>query len=318
MRTKKTLEERSIADAVTQADPTTCYFYEHDGERSVEPLELVESGIHLWEELVFQNEAHDNRYLWDFAESLLQDRRNTLPYSSVEWLKYQIMIGHIVPAEWRQDSAFPYKGLLISAIYFQEARQLCLKGKPDRAWHLIAVGHYHLGTSTPPTPLQLAARAAKVKHLERSWAIRAMVLGVLKGVDPSTVKSIEDVKEKVVAAIRLACTTSGEIDTLVKAFDDQVSARTKGRTTGKFKNDVFERLRNMLDNWALPSGPYPDISKAFSRFSNRKRGGTNSATGSTVLTEQSPAQSNGPWLRLISNLESGHVRITTFSPLDDT
>ena len=66
-------------------------------------------------------------------------------YSWVEWLRYRITTGAFIPAQWKKRKPFPYKAVLISAIYFNEAKRLCDEGNLERAWHIIALAYYHLG-----------------------------------------------------------------------------------------------------------------------------------------------------------------------------
>ena len=143
--TKRTAENASIQDLLTKGEPITHFFYEYQGEWAVDPSLLIENGITLWHEHIYTNEAHDNSHLWELAASIVEDREDTPMYSWAEWVRYRITTGAFVPEQWGNRTPYPYKGLLISAVYLQEARRICVEGQPDRAWHLIALAYYHLG-----------------------------------------------------------------------------------------------------------------------------------------------------------------------------
>lgn len=295
----------SLQEALTNGEPLTHFFYEYQGERSVDPLMLIDSGITLWHEHVYTNEAHDNSHLWDLADCLLNGRQDAPMYSWIEWLRYRITIGTLVPAQWNSRKPYPYKGLLISAIYLQEARRLCTQGDTSRAWHVIAMAYYHLGLNTAPTTLQNTARAAKVMHANRSEKVRALVLGALERIRrDGSATSIESAKDKVIELLR---EKESKIKDWLNEFETLVPQNTKGRTPSTLKNDVFARIRNMLDNWSLPSGPYPDIAVAFSHFSKRKHRADSSSLNDRTTSEDVPIDDSEYYLRLINFLEDGQV-----------
>lgn len=262
----------SLQESLTGNDPITHFFYEYEGPRSVEQTLLIENAIVLWHEAVYSNNTHDNAYIWEHAKSLVYAPQPTPSHSWVEWLRQQITLGSEVPPMWDSRKAFPYKGLFISAIYLHEARRLCGQGESDRAWHIVAMAYYHLGLSTPHSTIQNTAKAAQLMHAARTEKLRGMVVGTLDAIEKNGAEdSIEGAKNRVVEILRKVAAKNPEVASWLAEFDAMVSDKVKGRTAAKHKNDVFDRIRNLLDKWALPSGPYPEISKAFSAFSKRTR-----------------------------------------------
>ncbi|CAN4280806.1 hypothetical protein LJR125_003714 [Pseudoxanthomonas sp. LjRoot125] len=312
----KSKEGISFQDSLTSGEPLTHFFYEWQGERAVEPLLLIENGVTLWHEHIYTDEAYDNSYLWDLAKEIVEDHGDTPMYSWAEWVRYQITTGAFIPAQWDSRKAYPYKGLLISAIYFQEARRLCAQGNPERAWHLIALAYYHLGLNTGLSTRQNTSRAAKVMHAARTEKVRALVLGALDKVRrDGSARSMESAKDQVVELMR---EKHDQIKHWLNEFDTLVPEKTKGRTVAKQKNDVFVRIRNMLDNWSLPSGPYPDIAEAFSHFSKRKRTPPHAeAFNPRATSENVPIDESDFYLRLINFWDDGTVLTVKVSRNED-
>jgi hypothetical protein len=305
-----------MQDLLTSGEPITHFFYEYQGERAVDPISLIETGIALWHEHIYTNELHDNSSLWGLAESLIEDREDTPTHSWVEWLRFRITTGAFVPAPWEMGKPYPYKGLLISAIYLHEARRLCAEGQENRAWHIIAMAHYYLGLNTTPSTLQNTSRAAQMMHAGRTEKVRALVLGALDHIKKNELAdSIEGAKDEV---INLLHEKKDKIKDWLNEFDTLVSENTKGRGKAKQKNDVFDRIRNMLDSWALPSGPYPEIAEAFSQFSKRKRKKTAEVTNPRSTSEQVSIDECDCYLRLINVLEDGNTLTINMARADET
>jgi len=306
MGTKENVESASLQDLLTKGEPITHFFYEYQGERAVEPLLLIDNGISLWHEHIYTNEAHDNSYLWELAGSIIEDRKDTAVYSWVEWVRHQITLGAYTPAQWDSGKPYPYKGLLISAIYLLEAKRLCAEQQSERAWHIIALAYYHLGLSTGSSTLQNTSRAAKMLHAARSEKVRALVLAALDKIRrDESAHSIESAKDQVVGLLRRK---RDKIKHWLDEFDTLIPEKTKGRTVAKQKNDVFERIRIMLDNWCLPSGPYPDVADAFSHFSTRKR--TPRAAEEAAIRgtcEAVPIDESDCYLRIVNFLDDEYV-----------
>lgn len=303
MPTDESSDSAPLQNRLASGEPLTHFFYEYQGEREVDPLLLVENAITLWHEQVFANAAHDNGHLWDLAAAIVQDRERPPMYSWVEWVRYRITTGAFIPANWNVSEVYPYKGLLISAIYLHESKRLCEEGQMGRVWHLIALAYYNLGINTGSSTRLNTSRAAQIGHAERSEGVRALVLTALDKIkNDQSANSIEKAKDKVVELLR---EREGRIKHWLSEFDDLVSEKTKGRSKAKQKNDVLDRIRNMLDDWALPSGPYPEVAKAFSHFSKRK--GTTQTRSDSRTNQGVPMEDADYYMRLINFLEDGNL-----------
>lgn len=318
MGNKNSVQGGSIQDLLNNGEPITHFFYERNGERAVEPLLLIENGITLWHEHIYTNEVHDNSYLWELAESIVKEPGESPMYSWAEWVRYRITTGAFVPTEWGSQRPYPYKGLLISAIYLQEARRLCAENQAERAWHIITLAYYHLGLNTASSTAQNTSRAAQLMHAGRTEKIRVLVLGALDKVRrDGSARSMESAKDQVVELLRMK-RDEQPVKHWLNEFDTLVPESTKGRTSAKRKNDVLERIRNMLDNWSLPSGPYPDIADAFSHFSKRRGGRPTSTTTERTTSEGVPVDDSEYYLRLVSFLEDGEVLTVKLSKNDES
>ncbi|MBD8898572.1 hypothetical protein [Rhodanobacter sp. DHG33] len=248
--------------------PKTHIFYEYEGERPVDPLQMVRDGGLLWWEQAQNNLEHSREVhrLWNEAEALLSQRQETLTHSYVEWLRYRVIIGALDPTKsFKQKKPYAYRGMLISAIYLQEAERLCAEGDTGRVWHLIATAYYHLGMNTTPSTTELTARAAKKKHEDSVGLRRAIVLVTLEIIGEQqkkkqTIRTIEDAKDEVIKLIYS--------NKAVLADLEQLDAKTLNRKAG---SDALDRFRGLLDAWASPNGPHPDIAEAFSIYDQKKR-----------------------------------------------
>lgn len=306
-------ENASFRKELASGEPVTRFFYEFQGERSVDPMIMIKSGIELWYEQVFTNQAQDNRFLWEFAESLLESRQDTPIYSWAEWLRYQIMMGVIVPEKWNKRKPYPYKGLLISAVYFQEGRRLCVEDSFDRAWHLIAMAYYHLGLNTTPSASQNAAKAAKMKHVELTRNLRSMITAALDFIERKALAdSIEKAKDEVARLLREKCEDRA-VKICLDEFDANVAKKTKGNTNAKQENDVIDRIRILLEIWSLPSGPYPEIAKAFSNFNHRKRRLIGAVTDEVINSQRVQSEPSECYLKIVNLREDGSAITTEIS-----
>jgi hypothetical protein len=284
--------------------PKTHFFYESLGERSIEPLTLIESGVTLWHEQMHSNEEHDISHLWALASAMLEKPLVQYKQSYVEWLRHQIITGAIVPEKWSGAGPYPYKGMLISAIYFQEARRLCEVENDSRVWHIIAMAYYQLGINTPPTTTQLASKAAATRHALRSELLRAHVLSALSQIkEHGAAGSIESAKNDVVSYFM----RNHKFMVVLSEFDASTPENTKHDKT----SDALTRFRNMLDSWASPKSPYPELAKVFAQFSKRK---STSSIASTPKTRTTPAEvpvdDSNFYLRIIDIREDGFEQIT--------
>lgn len=255
-------------EVIYSGAPATHIFYEYQGARAVAPLRLVMDGMTLWREQAESNREHKREVLrlWNDAEALLAKRQETLTHSYVEWLRYQSTMGALDPKKsLKQKKPYAYRGMLVSAIYLQEAMRLCDEGDTGRVWHLIATAYYHLGMNTTPSTTELAARAAKKRHKEAIELRRALVLVPLEVIEKRqrkkrTIRNIEDAKDEVINLIHSNKATRAELEQL-----DAISANRKAGS------DALDRFRSLLDEWASPNGPHPDIAEAFSVYDQKKR-----------------------------------------------
>ena len=151
-------------------------------------------------------------------------------------------------------------------------------------------------------------------HSTRTENLRALVLGCLDKIQADgTADSIESAKDRVIDLMR---EKEGLIKHWLDEFDAMIPGRTKGRTRGQIKNDVFERIRNTLDNWSLPTGPYPEIAEAFSTFSKKKNGSRPCSVAQRTTPEDMAVEEAEYYLRLISYLEDGYIHIVKLSRED--
>ncbi|WP_426701655.1 hypothetical protein ACPPVV_01170 [Rhodanobacter sp. Col0626] len=295
--TQKLLKEVGLAYSNA---PRTHFFYEYQGERAIDALLMIENGINLWHEQMLNIPERDVSHLWAYAAELLASRRDTLMYSHVEWLRYQITMGIIVPEKWDRRRPYPYKWMLISAVYFQEARRLCEEGGTDRAWHVVTMAYYQLGMNTNPSLTQAVAKAAKARHSEASMSKRAFVLAALDQVKRAgSAKSIPDAIEKVydlIAGSKTATQTLDEIEGLTPEAAEHAEA-----------DDAVERLRGTLKSWARPDGPYPEMSDAFSYFDSEKtQPSTFRPTDEGIPSERLPDECTH-YMRTVSYMNNGDV-----------
>lgn len=319
MAKKTNLSDVSIRDTMTSNDPATHIFYEHQGERSVDPLFMIENGILLWNETVYTDQVHDNQYLWDLASQIIEMREETPMYSWIEWVRYKIVTGAYTPKQWKSKKPFPFKGLLISAIYFHEARRMCEENQQDRAWHITVLAHYYLGLNSGLSALKNTSRAAMIKHAGITEKIRALTLAALDKIKlEQSADSIESAKKQVIEMLR-AASKKKLTEHWIDEFDTLVSDNTKGRNQAKDKNSVLMRIQNMLDSWCLPSGPYPEIYEAFSHFNKRKRTQKKvSEQNSSTTDDKLPTHDESFYMRLINYREDGYTMTMKFSKLEDS
>lgn len=305
MGDKKLFSSPGFKDRPAGGEPITHFTYEFEGPRAIDPSLLIKDGILLWHECVTAGEVHDNSYLWELAKKIIENPGPTPAYSWVEWYRYSIINGTFTPSKWRSKKPFPYKGLLISAIYLQEARRVYQEGESDRAWHLVTLGYYHLGQSTGSSTRANTARAAKHRHSDQSADVRELVLITLGAVATlGKASTVEAAKDQVAILLRKMSADVAEVREVLSNFDDAIPARTKGRTSGSHKNDVIDRIRNLLDTWSLPSGPYPEIEQAFAQFSKRRSASPTVSDPSAPITTEALVNipANGCYRRLINHI----------------
>lgn len=255
----------SIADANL---PRTHFFYEYEGERAISPDILVENGVLLWHEQMLSNELHDVSPIWAFAEQLAHTEDTPPTHSRLEWLRFQIVIGALTPDSWNRSEPYPYKGLLISALYLQEARRLCIAGDSGRVWHVIALAYYNLGLNTTTSASHAFATYAAKEKAEDSEYKRAIVLQVLKRLEgDKSITSIAKAKKAVINFIQDYKNKDGKYVLLYEL--EKLDRLTPENSKHSEDNDALERLANTLNSWASRSGPYPEMADAFAVFDRK-------------------------------------------------
>ena len=311
---KSTKETKKIfvenLESIYTGAPKTHIFYEYQGERAVDPLRLVMDGETLWWEQAHNNLEHKPEVLrlWDDAEALLAKRHETPTHSYVEWLRNKVTMGYLDPKKSRKKKKpYAYRGMLISAIYFQEAKKLCAEDNADRVWHIIAMAYYHLGMNTTPSSTQLAARAARKKHEEVVETRRALALVSLEIIKEQqekkrTIRNIEEAKDEV---IRLIYSNRNVLADL-----EQVDASSVNRDRN---NDALDRFRNLLDEWASPNSPHPDIAEAFSFYGQKKYTPKTESSGPPDVPGSAIEPGTTHYMRLVNVFEDGHMDIDEIS-----
>lgn len=279
-------------DAGPNESPRTHFFYEHQGERDVDPATLVENGILLWHEEMYTNGMDDLSCLWKLAESLLGESDVPPVYSRIEWLRYQIVMNVIAPPGWSQSKSKTYKGMLISAVYLQEARRLCSEGNTSRVWHILTVAYYFLGINTTPSASRFFAEASAKNHANASVHKRSLVLRILDHLQgDASISSIAKARDAVIEFIEERNELKSEFVEL-----DRLSSSAKHSN----ENGAMDRLHSTLADWALPNGPYPQMAEAFARFSRKKKGQTSSPELASATGEVFEFDEADAYLRIIN------------------
>ncbi len=287
-KTKKPEKKLSAEDLGSVYDPdfpSTHFFYEYDGEREVLPGRMVSDAILLWHEQMLANPLDDTSELWEFAALLLAQDEPPRMGSKLEWLRFQVVIGALSPESWNSLDPYPYKGMLIAAIYIQEARRLCEEEDPsDRLWHIISMAYYNLGLNSRLSAKKTFAYYSMKDKAEDSEDRRVYVLEILKRLQGNPkVTSIEKAKDAVIDFIYNHKNKDGKL-ALLAAFEKLDQYVPEGTKHNK-DNNAMDRLRNTLDDWARPNGPYPQMAEAFAAF-RRKSSKTASSPPSAPRSTQ--------------------------------
>ncbi|SSM86513.1 Uncharacterised protein [Acinetobacter baumannii] len=294
--------------------PRTHFLYEYEGERVVDPALLVEHGILLWHEQIHTNELEDVSPLWAFAEAELRKRGQAATHSDLEWLRQQVIVNALVPESWNKLEPYPYKGLLIAALYLQEARRLCHNGHSDRVWHIIALAYYNLGLNTTKSASQAMAFYAAKARAEDTEFKRYIVLKALDTIKGKTrIKSVAQAKRAVIGFIQDYKDKNGK-HVLLDKLRELDGGNTVEPLTGRAKSNADDRatarLEATLNSWASPKGPYPEMAKAFAAFEAKK------APLTTTVPEPSTARTTCE----VFEFETGdyHTRLINLLANDDT
>lgn len=254
--------------------PWTHFFYEFEGERAVDPSALVEHGILLWHEQIYAHELDDVSPLWAFAEAELEKRGRAPIYSDLEWLRQQIIVNALVPESWNKREPYPYKGLLISALYLQEARRLCQNGDTGRVWHIIALAYYNLGLNSVISASQaMALNAAKARARSTEFK-RVIVLKVLEKLrDGTKINNVAEAKRAVISFIQDYKGKNGKyvlLDKLRELDGGDTEEHLTKEAMSRADDRATARLEITLNSWASPQGPYPEVAEAFAMFDPEK------------------------------------------------
>lgn len=264
--------------------PRTHFLYEYEGERAIDPAVLVENGILLWHEQIHANERDDVSSIWVYAEALLEERGQPLTHSYLEWLRQEVIVNARAPDSWNKLEPYPYKGLLISALYFQEARRLCHNGDTGRVWHLIALAYYNLGLNTVKSASHVFTTYGAKGRAEDSEYKRAIVLQVLRRLEgDESITSVAEAKRAVIKFIESYKNEDGKRVLLSEL--EKLDRLTPENSKHSYDNDAIGRLENTLNSWASPKGPYPEMAEAFAVFDRKK-----AALSATDAPEARPAR----------------------------
>lgn len=282
---EKKLSLENLGSVYDPDFPSTHFFYEYDGEREVLPGKMVSHAILLWHEQMLANPLDDTSHLWEFAASLLDQDELPAMCSRLEWLRFQVVIGGLTPDSWKSSDPYPYKGMLIAALYIQEARRLCEEEDPThRLWHVISMAYYNLGLNSRLSAKKTFAYYSVKDKAEDSEDRRVYVLEVLKRLQGNPkITSIEKAKDAVIDFICTHKNKDGEL-ALLAAFEKLDRYVPEGNKHNK-DNNAMDRLRNTLDDWARPNGPYPQMAEAFAAF-RRKTSKTASSPPSAPRSTQ--------------------------------
>jgi hypothetical protein len=261
--------------------PRTHFFYEYEGERAVDPAVLVENGILLWHEQIHANELDDISPLWAFAEAELEKQGQAPTHSDLEWLRQQIIVNALAPDSWNKHEPYPYKGLLIAALYLQEARRLCQVGDTSRVWHIIALAYYNLGLNTTKSASHTFATYAANEKAEGSEYKRAIVLQVLKRLEgDKSISNVAQAKRAVIDFIQSYKDKKGN-PVLLSELEKLDRLTPKGSKHSD-TNGAIDRLESTLNSWTGRNSPYPEMAGAFAAFDRRMAPPVSSETTAVV------------------------------------
>ncbi|WP_162782157.1 hypothetical protein [Arenimonas caeni] len=294
----------SITEGKRVDEPASYFIYEQLGQRAVDPETLIGSAMALWDQCAMD---YDVPELWDLAKELLDLQEPSPALSWAEHLRVSIIMGSTIPRGWKDSSSFPFKGLLISAIYLQEAERSLTSPIPDRAWHLIAIAYYHLGLNSTESELMAQARKRAEKNAEVTEVARGMVLGALDWVAKNrNPRSIAEAREMVYQRI---CDKEGEIEEFLFEYADKAKI-DKALPNSERRFQALQRIEALTRDWALPNGPYPEISRRFAQFSQRKAG---KDRAEPLPKAHHPGEPEGPEPSAAPSLEIISVRADGFT-----
>lgn len=290
--------------------PRTHFFYEYEGENAVDPAVLVENGILLWHEQIHANELDDVSPLWDFAKAELEKQGLSTMQSDLERLRQQVIVNALAPESWNKLEPYPYKGLLIAALYLQEARRLCQVGDTGRVWHIIALAYYNLGLNTTKSASHVfATYAAKEKAVDSEYK-RAIVLQVLKRLEGNkSITSVAEAKRAVIEFIQSYKDKKGNLVLLSEL--EKLDRLTPKGSKHSATNGAIDRLEITLNSWAGRKSPYPEMAEAFAAFDRKKAPAvsaeTPAPTPARTTSESFEFETNDYHTRIFNLLTNGDV-----------
>jgi len=303
----------SISEQKRRDEPQSYFIYEQLGERVVGPDTLIDNAMDLWFQCAFD---YDVAELWDVAQELLDSNRSSPEVSWPEHLRVSIIMGSTVPRAWKDASSFPFKGLLISAIYVKEAYRALRSPMPDRAWHLIALAYYHLGLNTTESELMAQARKRAEKNAAITEEARALVVAAVDWVAKNrNPRSIAEAQELVLGRL---VEKEQSIEEFLLLYADKTNI-DKSLSMSQRRSEALDRIGDRMREWALPRSPFPEISRRFAQFNQRKATeGTPSPTTESLQHDDSDKRMHvsGLALEIVSVRGDGLVQTTRISKAD--
>lgn len=248
-----------LLDELRNDEPVTYFFYEQLGKRAVDPETLIDNGIDLWVQTATRYGVSE---LWGFAQKLLDEVSLEDEISHVESFRRAIIIGDIVPPGWTDAPAFPFKGLLVSALYFKEAHRALATPPRERASHLIITAYYYLGVNSTESELMAQARKQAQKNATKTEEVRLLVVAALDLiVEKRAPVSLTRAKSLVLDMLTAA---EEDVASQLLAYADK-SGIDRTLSASDRRRTALERIESLLDLWARPTGPYPGIARLFAK-----------------------------------------------------
>jgi len=175
-----------------------------------------------------------------------------------------ILNDNLKPNYCKNDSSFPHKGLMISALYFHESKNHLAKNARDDAWSSLTMAYYYLGMNSSPTTVQESASdAARTKSANIGDRLRSLIVEVTRSIPKDgSIKSASAAINLVVEIIE----NNTRYKEILLEFDSKTPAGTKKPKLSKVPSEPSDRLRNNLQTWMATSSRYPEIVEAFAPF----------------------------------------------------
>lgn len=136
---------------------------------------------------------------------------------------------------------------------------------PDRAWHLVATAFYHLGINSTESPQMAQSRVRAQENGAATVEIRALTGYALDWVIKNH-SPVSKSRAKELVYDWLEAFEQKHPDVFLAAADKmgiKTSLPPKQRSA-----EALEKALALLHSWALPQGPYPEISRKFAEASS--------------------------------------------------